>query len=270
MPHPNDNHPDHLATNAFIKYSLEKINYKPEKELLYLVHRFDWPTPMKKDTTMFLVPPSKLINTGTTWSALRLNKSDMDEKISIIHLYKTQLRTLGILMSAFERKNELFGEYADLPLICDKKADKDISPNNLNKVITDPLKDAITLEITRSADISKIYVEASKSNNLHIFLQTDGNIEEDTAYNMNLIFFNENKISRLNIEQLKGKLTPKQVSKESIMNIKGVTTETNGNTIHIVIPPSVFGAYKNIFLNGTTFINGRAIDKTAWKMLNNY
>ncbi len=270
MPHPNDSHPDHWSTNALVKYTLEKLNYKPEKQLLYLVHRGDWPTPMKKDTTMYLVPPSKLINTGTIWSSLNLNKSDMEEKVSSIHVYKTQLKTLGILMSAFERKNELFGEYDDLILMSNKKDDKDVTPDNSNKVITDPLQDALTLEISRSADISKIYTEASKSNNLHVFLQTDGNIDEDTTYNINLIFFNGNKISRLNIEQLEGKLIPNHVSKESIMNIKGVTAETKGNIIHIVIPPSVFGDYKSIFINGTTFIKDRRIDKTAWRMLNKY
>ena len=267
MPHPNDNHPDHLSTNAFVKYTLEKINYKPEKVLLYLVHRFDWPTPMKKNITMYLVPPSKLINTGTTWSALSLNKSDMEEKIFVVHLYKTQLRTLGILMSAFERKNELFGEYDDIKLTSNKKDDKDINPDSSNKIITDPLKDAIALEITRSADISKIYVEASKSNNLHVILQTVGNIDDDTTYKINLIFFNGTKISKLNIEQLNNKLISKQLSKESIINIKGVTTEIKGNTIHIVIPKSVFRNYKSIFINGTTFIKNRMIDKTAWRML---
>jgi LmbE family N-acetylglucosaminyl deacetylase len=270
MPHPNDNHPDHLATNAFVKYSLEKLNYNPEKQLLYLVHRFDWPTPMKKNTTMYLVPPSKLINTGTTWYSLNLTKIDMDEKVSTIHLYKTQLRTLGILMSAFERKNELFGEYDDLTLVSNRKEDKDVSPDNSNKVITDPLKDSLTLEITRNADIYKIYAEASKTNNLHLFLQTDGDIDEDTTYNINLIFFNGNKISRLNLEQLNSKLISKQVSKESLMNIKGVTTKTKGKTIHIIIPPSVFGDYKSIFINSTTFIKSREIDKTAWRMLRNY
>lgn len=267
MPHPNDNHPDHWSTNSFVKYALEKLNYKPEKELLYLVHRGDWPTPMKKNETMYLVPPYKLINTGTNWSALNLSKSEISEKASTIHVYKTQLRTLGILMSAFERKNELFGEYADLPLISNRKDDKDINADNLNKVITDPLKDALTLEISRSSDIYKIYAETSKNGNLHVFLQTDGNIDEDTTYNINLIAFNENKSSRLNIEQLNGTLTSKSVSKESVMNIQGVTTETKGKIIHIVIPQSTFGDYKSIFINGATFNKDKMMDKTAWRML---
>ena len=39
MPHPNDRHPDHFSIYAFVKYVLVKLNDKPEKELLYLVHR---------------------------------------------------------------------------------------------------------------------------------------------------------------------------------------------------------------------------------------
>lgn len=45
-PHPNDRHPDHWATNCFVKYALAQSGYSPISEWLYLVHRGDWPTPM--------------------------------------------------------------------------------------------------------------------------------------------------------------------------------------------------------------------------------
>lgn len=268
MPHPNDRHPDHFATNAFVKYTLEKINYKPGKELLYLVHRGDWPTPMATSMNLYLVPPYKLLNTGTTWEALKLTTSDTQEKTSIIKTYKTQTRTLGLLMSAFERKNELFGEYPDLKLISRNKTDSDIKPDNSNLIIIDPLKDALTLEISRNADISQINAELSNENSLNLFLKVDSNVDEDTTYSFNLIFFDKGKIKRLNIQQLNGKIKANYISKDSIMDIKDVMTIVEGKVIHLVIPYEVTGTYKSVFINGTTFIGNRNLDKTAWRMVN--
>lgn len=267
MPHPNDRHPDHYATNAFVKYTLAKLDYKPDKELLYLVHRGDWPTPMAQSINLYLVPPYKLINTGTTWEALKLTTADVQEKTSIIKVYRTQTRILGLLMSAFERKNELFGEYNDLKIVSSKKDDSDIKPDSSNLVILDPLKDELTLEIRRNADISQINVELSNKNSLNLFLKVDSNIDEDTTYKFNLIFFNKGNVKRLNLQQINGKVSANYISKDSIVETKGIKTTVDGEEIHLVIPITVTGTYESIFINGTTFIGNRNVDKTAWRMV---
>jgi len=267
MPHPNDNHPDHHATNEFVKYALQKMNYKPDQEFLYLVHRGDWPTPMTQNTSLYLVPPYKLINTGTTWSALNLDAADIAEKASILKLYKTQTRTLGRLMSAFERQNEMFGEYDDLKLVSNQRSDGDIKADSANLVIIDPVKDTITLDISNSADISQINVERSIEDNLHLFLKVNSNVGEDTTYSFNLILFNKGTAKRLTIEQLNGKLQAKYISKDSIMTIKDVTSDVNGKVIHLVLPKAVTGDYESIFMNGTTSIGSRIVDVTSGRVL---
>jgi len=268
MPHPNDRHPDHYSTNAFLKYTLKKMNYKPEKELLYLVHRGDWPTPMRQRLNMYLVPPLKLINTGTTWYALNLDADDIQEKISTIKLYKTQTKALGLLMSAFVRKNEMFGEYDDLKLPSNRLLDNNIKADGSNLAIIDPLKDSLTLELNKDADISQIHVELSDTNNLHLFLVINSNIDTDITYNLNLILFNKGNEKKLNIEQLNGKIKATYISKDSIMDLKGVTSAVKGKEIHLVIPKTVTGDYESIFMNGTTFTGNKSIDKTAWRMIN--
>lgn len=267
MPHPNDNHPDHYGTNEFVKYTLQTINYKPDQELLYLVHRGDWPTPMTQNTSLYLVPPYKLINTGTTWSALNLDAADIAEKASILKLYNTQTRTLGRLMSAFERQNEMFGEYDDLTLAYNQRSDADIKATSSNLVIIDPIKDTITLEISHSADISQINVERSIEDNLHVFLKVNSNVDEDTTYSFNLVLFNKGTAKRLTIEQLNGRLNAKYISTDSIMTIKDVTSDVNGKVIHLVIPKTVTGNYESIFMNGTTSIGRRLVDVTSGRVL---
>lgn len=269
FPHPNDRHPDHWATNTFVKYALASMNYSPKEELLYLVHRGDWPTPMKEDTDMYLVPPAKLINTGTKWYTLPLNNEDIVEKISAIHAYKTQLKTLGLLLSAFERKNELLGKYDDLEIPSFKKQDSDITPSQANKIIDDPTQDAIKLNLSSEADISGVYIENSQNKNLHLFIETRGNVEKETQYNINLFVFTSEEISRLNLEIKDNKLTIRSGSKKSITDIKGIQTLYSGKFLHITIPNDGLGSYKQLFLNASTSLEDHMMDKTAWRMVIN-
>lgn len=267
MPHPNDRHPDHWAVNAFEKYALTIMNYTPKKQLLYLVHRGDWPTPLKRDTSLYLVPPKKLIDTGTKWHSIDMNSEDINEKSQAIESYKSQFRTLKPLITAFERKNELLGEYDNVKIKKYERNDNEIKADETNKVITDPLQDALTLELSRDADISGIYSEISKEKNLHIFLEADSNIEELTNYNINMIFFTNSKSSRLNL-QIKGmKIGERQTASNSITSLEGIKHEVSGKFVHIVIPYSIIGDFSHMFINGTTSIEDHLLDKTAWRMI---
>ncbi|MHB1395002.1 MAG: hypothetical protein ACYCYE_18490 [Clostridia bacterium] len=155
---------------------------------------------MKKDTRMYLTPPAKLIGTDTTWYVLDMDSSDINLKTKAINSYRTQFRILGMLLAAFERKNELFGEYPNIKIARFLKEDADIAPDNTNRVITDPIKDTLGLEISREADITGIYVEVLNKGNLHIFIQTDATIEKLTKYDLNLVFLNNGYTQRLNLE----------------------------------------------------------------------
>lgn len=103
-PHSNDRHPDHWAVNAFVKYSLTAMNYVPEHEWLYLVHRGDWPTPLERKRSMYLTPPMSLLKTGTNWLSLDMSDPDIEKKSETLKLYKSQVKRISHLMSAFERK----------------------------------------------------------------------------------------------------------------------------------------------------------------------
>lgn len=269
FPHPNDRHPDHWATNAFVKYVLASINYTPKEELLYLVHSGDWPTPLRKNTNMFLNPPAKLTNLGTSWYALSLNNDDINEKTSIINCYRTQKKTLGLLLSAFERKNELFGKYDDLNMPALQRQDSDIVPSNKNKIIADATQDALRLNLSRSSDIAAIYMELSQNKNLHLFIETRGNIESETIYTADLVLFNDEKISRLNLDIRNNHVNLKHISQHSINNILGIKIESEKKFIHIIIPNEALGCYKKLFIAASTSTNAHVSDKTAYRMILN-
>lgn len=267
MPHPNDRHPDHWAVNAFEKYTLATMNYAPKKQLLYLVHRGDWPTPLKRNTSLYLVPPKKLIDMGTEWRFMDMSDEEINKKSEAIQCYKSQFRTLKPLITAFERKNELFGEYNNIKIKKYERNDNEIRPEESNKIIVDPLQDALTLELSRGSDISAIYSEISKEKNLHIFVETDSNIEKLTSYNINMVFFISSKVSRLNLQVKDNKITEKNIGTNSINNIEGIKHEVSGKFIHIVIPNSKIDDFNHMFINAASSVEDHLLDKTAWRMI---
>ena len=248
-PHPNDRHPDHWATNAFVKYTLTILNYKPKKELLYLVHRGEWPTQMKREPNMYLVPPLKLIGTGTKWYAFDLNSDDISKKTKSIHAYKTQIKILKRLLTAFERRNELFGRYDNFKIPFSNSNSKKFITHNSNKIIIDPLKDKLNLKISKGAGIYAVYIERNADNSLNIAGEMNDEIEENTKYGFNMIFFNDKCVSRLNLEVKNRKIRAKKIAKQSIMNIEGIKFSIKGKKIILDISENTIGYFSNVFIN---------------------
>lgn len=263
-PHPNDRHPDHWATNAFIKYNLNKSNFKPEKELLYLIHRGDWPVPLFLDSKLYLEPPYKLENTGTTWYSLNLNKEEIIQKETVIRKYKTQFPTLENLLLAFIRQNELFGDFPDYKLSGNGQSDMDIVPSENNRIIKDPRQDSLKLDIVKSSDLLGIYGEISKEGNFHIIIEVDEEIEDEIIYTLDLIIFKylfENRViinikdKKLDVKDLLGK------------DLDGVSINIADTYIHILIPYEFYDGYSSMFINASTSSASQHFDHTASRVI---
>lgn len=108
-PHPDDKHGDHKAVNAFVKYAISKSDIKSAKELMYLVHRSNWPAPHGRYHNYELKPPAAM-KIGTKWVKLTLKEEEQENKNLATQLYKTQMKTMGGFLLSFDRMNELFEE----------------------------------------------------------------------------------------------------------------------------------------------------------------
>ncbi|MGE5678742.1 MAG: PIG-L deacetylase family protein [Pseudomonadota bacterium] len=266
-PHSNDRHPDHWAVNAFVKYSLAAMNYAPEHEWLYLVHRGDWPTPLERKRNMYLTPPMSLLRTGTTWFSFSMNDSDIEKKSGTLKLYKSQVKRISHLMSAFERKNELFGEYPDMRLTAYTRSDPDILPDENNRVISDPVKDALGLEINPESDILAVHAENSMENNMHVFIVLDGKPAAKPVYYLNMVFFRPDGILPLSLEISNGELKAARYDENSIVGTEGISSTALGKSIHITISGDILGDYDKVFINAESSLGSLHMDRTAWRML---
>lgn len=266
-PHPNDRHPDHWGVNAFVKYTLKCINYKPQHEWLYLVHRGDWPTPLRRNRSIFLTPPMSLYNIGTNWLALSMSEADIEDKAETFKRYKSQIKRIGLLMSAFERKNELFGEYDNIVLKGGLRTDAEISANDSNAVIKDPSRDAFNLEIETASDILGLNAEASKEGNLHMYILLNKKPGRMTSYQLNMIFFKAGAPLPLNLV-IKGKtLSTLKYRGNSVYDADGIILNIEKQSLHIVIPKEKINGYDSIFINAESQFQSYYMDRTAWRMV---
>ena len=261
-PHPNDRHPDHFASNAFVKYAITKLDYKPQKELLYLVHRGDWPTPLKRDTNMYLVPPAKLANIGTSWVALDMDNMDIEEKTEVIQYFNTQVKILGPLLTAFERRNELFGVYDNAVLKSTGEMDDIIMPKPSNLIVDNPKQDTLGVEVVKGANIISINAEKSNSINTHIFAVLDDEYDKYVEYNLEIILFKGTETKRLDISFKNNKIYDTNTGAEFTASIK-----PNDNVLHFIIPAKLSGEFDHIFINLYTSVGGRVLNRTAWRMV---
>jgi LmbE family N-acetylglucosaminyl deacetylase len=127
LPHGEDEHPDHCATQIFGRRALELLNRRlglAPRVLHYVVHYADWPLSQDGGTGAQLDPPAGFPAAEGQWRSLTLSDAEAEAKRLAIGDYATQMRAMGTFLQAFARHNELFvdGAPASPPECwCDEK-----------------------------------------------------------------------------------------------------------------------------------------------------
>lgn len=110
IPHPNDQHPDHWATSAFVTEALYGLDWLGNRHVgLYLVHRGDWPLPQGLHKERSLAPPAGLGRQDTHWYQYWLDNETVSAKRNAMDDYKSQTGLNRRFLLGFVRQNELFG-----------------------------------------------------------------------------------------------------------------------------------------------------------------
>ncbi|MDD4953844.1 MAG: PIG-L family deacetylase [Candidatus Omnitrophica bacterium] len=116
--HPADVNVDHKSLYLFLQIALADL----EKELSspsiypYLVHHSGWPLPRRYHPELGLEPPQELINSDIKWIEVLLTPQQLEKKRRAILYYRSQTASSAFYLLAFARKNELFGDYAQVQL----------------------------------------------------------------------------------------------------------------------------------------------------------
>ncbi len=264
-PHPNDRHPDHWGSNAFVKYLLEKKKLWTVQEVLYLVHRGNWPTPRLPRPAQKLYPPSILMGTGTDWQQFPFAAGEARLKEAAIVKYTTQMRAMGSFLLAFVRSSELFGRYPDfvIPrlgaagLLTDKKA----------TAIQDPVRDFVTRDVDRTADIKDV-LSYIKNDSWVLEIKTAAPVSSTVTYRLHGRMFPEKgDPGRFDLNYTGGKVTFKRYARNSLVSLSGITAGEVRGRLQVRIPLKHVRDTRAVFLSADSAVGTYTVDKTAWRML---
>jgi LmbE family N-acetylglucosaminyl deacetylase len=113
--HPQDIHPDHWATCAFVSYGLATVaaqnadSWASRTRLYgYLIHWPHFPSPGRLRPKLPLKPPREIVTTRADWIELPLSPDETERKLDATRMYRSQLPSLDRLLLNFVRANELF------------------------------------------------------------------------------------------------------------------------------------------------------------------
>jgi N-acetyl-1-D-myo-inositol-2-amino-2-deoxy-alpha-D-glucopyranoside deacetylase len=265
-PDPEDQHHDHWATNAFVKYTLTKLRYVCN-EWEYLVHRGDWPQPWTYDPNKSLEPPKSLANVGAQWFALPLSREEATRKYHALQQYSTQVAVMGEFLAAFVRKNDLIERWPKISLPQSEQEPDFRQAGSLPyRVIDDAISDTVTRELEGEADIRGVAAVLTKDN-LYLALETRRNIHENVEYSLRFRVFRDSSIERMDLFITGGNLEARAYAKNSLSLPKNATLSVEGNRLWVQLPRSLVNGAKSLYLNADSFLHNEQVDKTAWRLI---
>jgi LmbE family N-acetylglucosaminyl deacetylase len=251
-PDPSDDHPDHWATSAFVRYTLTALKYNCTEQT-YLVHRNLWPQPDLEEPSKPLLPPEELLNVGTNWVDFTLTKREITLKKLAMRQYTTQEAVMEPFLWAFIRSTELFGQEPDL-IISEGGAG-----------LKDPRSDTVRRFLEGSGDITVLKLAFSGSD-LVITIETRAAISANITYLLGLRIFNENnQVIRIDFQaDAAGLKTPLKSANSITPEIKSF--KINGNQINLVIGNPSPAHSAKMLVGAQTFDGSIPLDKTAWRV----
>lgn len=262
-PHPNDNHPDHLAAFCFTKYALNQMQM-PVQEVHYLVHRGDWPIINAHSNQLFLVPPASLINRENQWQSFDLQPDETNRLGEAIRRYHTQIHVMEAKLLAFARKNQLFSSFADGQI----EVSTDIAPVDYRDYLLtlDPVSDALLPSVQGGGDIRNLYGYADQQGNLHFVLEARQTIASDVKYTLDMFaYYDISEQCRLVVSYRQQTVEARVRRGNSVEEIVDVTVVPQGKLLLVTIPSRYLQETNRLFLGATSSVYSVRLDRLAWR-----
>lgn len=265
-PDPNDQHHDHWATSAFVKYLLTLEHYSV-REWTYLVHRGDFPTPWEYRPELPLNPPYVLTGLDTNWVYVPVSKKEERQKREALQFYKTQTKVMDPFLEAFVRTNGLLGTYKD-PVLQSVSGEPAFDNSNQlpYTLFLDAHADTFRREAEPGADVMAVGAVRS-TQTLHIGLETKAAISPQVMYNFRVRFFRPDGVKRLDITVHGSQISARKYAGNSLDLPPGATVQVKGNRLWITLPATTLDGASGMFLATDTFIGNERIDKTSWRLI---
>ncbi|MGA9347946.1 MAG: PIG-L family deacetylase [Anaerolineae bacterium] len=264
-PHPDDVHPDHWASGAFVALAIamQEKQIRP-RLLLYLVHRGDYPLPRGYLPFAPLLPPLRLVQSTSTWGKVTLANEFRDQKGSAVELYKSQLPLLGSFLRSFVRQNELFCEL-DHPPVPQLVKDQGLTPvpslwhtvegSEVTPLMEDSAGDTISQEVGPGGDFVALYAARSDTE-LWISAEMQGNPSSLFSYTCFARAANGKEVSSIRV------LYPPKVGARPPSEVQDHFVLARFSLEELGYPHTVIVSCDAHYPQGTT------IDRIGWAIVN--
>lgn len=273
VPHNRDAHGDHTATFCFAMHALAELNSNGERlgvqVLKYLVHRGTWPHPRGFHPRYELQPPISFAGMPEKWLSLPASNQAIAAKYRAVRQYRSQLNLLSRFLHSFIRKSELFSQYEptlvrSVPsgtVYVDGQATE--WPEGLG-YLPDPVRDTITRNVERGADVRSIAVCADPG---YLFLRMEmhGRVVDEVRYTIRIMTCGIDRrriVMRLKVpEQVMVRQGKRWIASDQII------CRCRGRVIELAIPRVLLDAAEQVILGAETRYRQIMVDRTAWEVL---
>ncbi|HHW43469.1 PIG-L family deacetylase [Desulfofundulus thermobenzoicus] len=270
VPDPGDEHPDHWAVNAFVLYTLTKMNYQA-KLYTYLVHRGYWPEPLRPETGKPLRPPKEMVGIGTNWMEVPLSPEEINLKSSAINCYDTQKKVMGSFLRAFIRSTELFGT-SKIPVVPDYNESLAISKQTDSiSLVRDARANSsfyrFFYRLERNPDLSAVGM-LRQQDRLWLVLQTVQPFSSRVSYRLDMrFFFPDGTVKRLDY-RITGRQVQVLMPARNSLNLPPVQIEGDTNRLLIAVPAGDLEGARSVLMDGEAYHGSVLFDKTDYRLFN--
>ncbi|MEB3100105.1 PIG-L deacetylase family protein [Ferviditalea candida] len=261
-PDPNDQHHDHWATSAFIKYVLAKNRYAVN-EWTYLVHRTDFPKPLVHDGDLPLKPPLVMEDLDAQWYEVAMNAEARKRKLAAVREYATQTKRMDLFLEAFVRKNDLLETYPD-PIL--KMVQGPVSSAEIPSLFPDAYADTLQDKLEPFADIVSIGGGLDRER-FYVSIELNAAIHPGIAYDIRLRIFRPQAIDRFDLSFQQGQLRAVKHADNSLELTPDISIEANENRIMLSFPAEIVQGAEGFMISADSISQGKRIDKTAWRLI---
>ncbi len=250
-PDDGDDHPDHFATSAFVRYTALKTGYSGNS-YTYLVHKgISWPNPLSYQPSKSLHFPHELAIMDAEWFLTSLNSSQEAAKERAIKSHTSQIIALKDLLLSFVRTDEIFARYNLIDL--QEVGDINSIWNTLPSSYYQDVKNDAKTEMLQTGDDLSAAGAAYDDDNVYLFSQSKA-VKEGLAYNFHIRLFNGTDVKRVDILAKNGKAEYQMLASNSIRSTQEPVVETKNNIIVITIPRGLFNGTKHMMMS-TDLVN---------------
>lgn len=263
-PDDGDEHPDHWATSAFIRYAAIKTGYSG-LTYCYLVHKGSWPSPLQYQPQSTLEAPDDLLQLDANWLMLNITQDDENKKEKAINSHATQISLMKNYLLSFVRTDEIFANYPVI-LIQQVTNNPDFSDGMPLSSFNDLKYDSKTSLLLPSTDLAGagfVYDD----NNAYLLLKTSGNINPNLVYDFHLRVYNGTDFKRIDLKVKDGNAQYELKANNSIQSTEKIDFQIQNNILIVKIPLKLFKGANMLLMSADIKDDQKnKLDDMSWRI----